>query len=1136
MQTKLSVFCDKFIEAGWLAAIITTPLFFNIYSSRTFEPDKLTLLRSIALAMAAAWIIKVLETAGRRPGAGEREPATDFQFFRTPLVLPTLLLVTVYTISTIASVTPRISFFGSYQRLQGTYTTLSYIVIFFLTLQGLRTREQIDRLVTTAILVSLPISLYGLLQRYGLDTLPWAADVSGRVASNMGNAIFVTAYLIMVIPLTMGRLVRSFSAILTEEEDLLANTILSACYVFILAAQVICALFAKSRGPWMGLMEGLFFFVLLLALIKRRRGLMLAAVGAALVLVAFLVVFNLPQSPLAPLRDAPYIGRMGRVFETERGTGLVRVLIWRGAVDMITFNPLRTIIGYGPESMFVAYKPFYPPELAHAEARTASPDRSHNETFDALVITGLIGFLAYMFVFVGIFYHGFKWLGLIRNDRQRNIFFGLSGAGGLASALFLWLWRGAEFIGVGLPLGIALGLAGYLVVSAFVFYEREKEAQGKAYQPLLISLLSGLMAHFVEIHFGIAIAATRIYFWVYAALMVVIGYYLRRRSVAEATAKRPKGRRSKRGKGRRPKSWAQTMDRGPAAIVASSFPVGMILATMGFDYISPQFTLAAKSYSMLWLFLITWALAGGIVLAEAALKRGRAKTVPHVSILLYALVSLGCLLVFHIAHSHQVSTLMALANLGDALGAANADANLIVVYYAVLFFLLLGMSGALMWRLRLPSQSWQRANWWIYPILTAGVVALIFTTNVNVIKADIIFKQADRYEGAGDWDTSIAIYRRAIELTPNEDYYYLFLGRAYLEKAKATSEPDQRAALFEESRKILERARQLNPLNTDHSANLARLYRTWGEMASDPAERDEKLNQALEYYRQATTLSPHTAQLFNEWGSLCFSMGEHEKALEKYQKSLSLDADYDQTYLLLGDLHLNRKELDEAVEAYKRALDLNPNLVQAHSALGYIYTQQDNLQKAMQENLRVLELAPNDYDSHKNLALIYRDLGRLNEAINEARIALELAPEGDKQSLKTLIAQLGGEQAPGSDEELIQTYLSQGQAYLAEKDFERAERVYLQVLELNPNVVQVYSALGYIYAYQGRLEESVEANLKVLELAPNDYDSHKNLAILYQQLERLEEAIAEAKSALELAPEGDKPALEDFIAQLEGQK
>ena len=58
MQTKLSLFCDTVIEAGWLIGLIIIPLFFNMYSQRVFEPDKLALLRSIALFIVTAWVIR----------------------------------------------------------------------------------------------------------------------------------------------------------------------------------------------------------------------------------------------------------------------------------------------------------------------------------------------------------------------------------------------------------------------------------------------------------------------------------------------------------------------------------------------------------------------------------------------------------------------------------------------------------------------------------------------------------------------------------------------------------------------------------------------------------------------------------------------------------------------------------------------------------------------------------------------------------------------------------------------------------------------------------------------------------------------------------------------------------------------
>jgi tetratricopeptide (TPR) repeat protein/O-antigen ligase len=1279
MQTKLSVFCDKVIEAGWLAAIVVVPLFFNVYSDRTFEPDKLTLLRSIALVMAVAWVIKTLETGNWKLKAGNNQPGTSFQLpaLRTPLVLPTLLLVTVYVLATIASVTPRISLFGSYQRLQGTYTTFSYIVIFFLALQGLRTREQVERLVTIAILVSLPIALYGILQHYGRDPLPWAADVTGRVASNMGNAIFVAAYLIMVVPLTLARVVESFSAILTENEGVTSNVILATCYVFILAAQLICIFFSQSRGPLLGLLAGLFSFVLLSLTLLRQRaedqtslnlsdvvkamatvvlgglvgfilgvmgGVLLGQVGffgsapdrtllsalgffvgiasgivcigflvilrkgwkwlwlawitEALVPVAFLIVFNLPGSPIASWRDLPYIGRLGRVFETETGTGLVRVLIWGGVVDMMTphepiqypsdqpdiLNPLRPLIGYGPESMFVAYNRFYPPALAHVEARRASPDRSHNETFDALVITGLIGFLVYILLFGSAFYHGYKQLGLVENSKQRNVFIALFLVGGLVAAIFLWLWKGAAFVGVSLPLGIALSLAGYLVVSAIMFYGRTKEQSGKGvgeqetkpptlrlgsgqasgYQFLLIALVSALLAHFIEINLGIAIAATRTYFWVYAALVVAVGYYLGTAdevvAVEEPEQSRRKRRRSQRSKAQVASgpSSHPSRQRG-SSVTAYSLLVGLILITMGFDYITPQFNIAAKGYSLLWLLVLTWLLGGAIIVALAGNKgRFRRGNWPLASAL-YTLISLGCSLFFFFIRTRQINPRITVASLDDLLRQANVVANGLVFYYVSVLLLLLAIAGMLLRGISLSSSFWRLRYAWLYPLLVAGGAVLIFTTNISVIRADVIYKHAKSYFEAGQYDASIALYRQAIKTAPQEDYYYLFLGSALLERAKQAPEtpaavpedisaarllsltPQQIANLGREdlliaSEAVLLEARRLNPLNTDHSANLARLNRTWGQIASDQAQRVEKMDAAIEYYRQATNLSPNNAQLFNEWGQVYFLLGDHEKALEKYRHSLSVDQEYDETYILLADLYLNTNDLDKAADAYSKALELNPGIVQAHSALGYIYSQQGNLQKAVEENLAVLELSPNDYASHKNLAILYQQLGRPDEAVAEAQIALELAPEKDKASLEAFTAQLSPEQPiASSDEELIQTYLAEGQNHLNEKDFERAEEAYAKALELNQNIIQAHSALGYIYALQGKLQEALEENLKVLELAPNDYATHKNLAMIYQQLGRLEEAITEAETALELAPEGDRPALEDFITQLQQQ-
>jgi len=380
-----------------------------------------------------------------------------------------------------------------------------------------------------------------VLQRYKIDPVPWGGDTSIRIASNMGNSIFVAAYLIMVFPLTIGRVVQSFSAILRDEGRMWSQVARATEYEFVAAIQLIALYMSGSRGPALGWMAGSFFLFLLLSLHWNKRWLTFGSIGAALALGIFLTIFNIPNGPLENLRSSPAIGRFGSLLDAESNSALVRKYIWQGTADLVAphapiqfpdgsgdrFNALRLILGYGPESMYVAYNPFYIPELAHVEKRNASPDRSHNETWDALVITGILGILVYLLLFSLVFYYSLKWIGLIVGKRQRNLFLALVAGLGIAGAIGLGLWRGIEYFGVGLPFGMLIGLLIYITFSAvFSSYTPPASTAEAARSLTLIFLIAAIVSHFVEINFGIAIAATRTYFWTYAALIVVVGYIL----------------------------------------------------------------------------------------------------------------------------------------------------------------------------------------------------------------------------------------------------------------------------------------------------------------------------------------------------------------------------------------------------------------------------------------------------------------------------------------------------------------------------------------------------------------------------------------------------------------------------------
>ena len=940
------------MEAGWLLALITVPLFFNVYSSRVFEPDKLALLRSLALAIAAAWLVKVLSEGGLRFEHLDASFKTVRGFLSFPLAAPVAALVISLLISTALSVTPRISLFGSYQRLQGTYTTLAYLVVFASVVANMRRRAQLQRLISVMIVTSLPVSLYGILQRFQLDPLPWGGDTVSRVSSTMGNPIFLGAYLILVIPVTFGRVVEAASGIVRQTATGARAIVRATIYVFIASMQLIALWMTVSRGPWLGFLAGSFFFFVLLTSYWHLRALTVGTVGLAAALGIFLIVLNIPGGPLEFLRDQPGIGRLGHVFETDQETGLVRVLIWQGTAQMMSphppleypdgrtdaFNAIRPLVGYGPEAMIVAFNRFYPPELGEVESRTATPDRSHNETWDSIATTGLIGLVAYLALFASVFYYGLKWLGLMQTPTQRNTFLALYAGGGVAGAVGLVVWRGLPFFGVGLPFGIMLGLILYLTVLA-LFMPGDSAARPDEWRAvLLISLIAAVMAHFVEIHFGIAVAASRTLFWACAGWMVVVGLNLLPVEQPESQPrKKTEGRRRRRTRAEEPAPWTGWL--------APGLVLGALLCVAGFDFVNNPYHLTAVgaivwqalttlpqyggvvSYAVLLIIGLTWLAGGLLVVAEAAGAdapedlRGWALGGGTV---LGAALAVGLAYWFWLAGIHAGITAQALNDEAALLRAIDRLNSLPTSLYVILLGIMLLAAFYLPEPTTLRRATGGAASlaaWLAVPLALAAVVT-VYSTNLRVIQADIIYKTADGFGKSNNWEVATRLFLLASDYAPNEDYYYLFVGKGYLQVANQLTAPDEQVKLVQEAEQRLLAAQRLNPLNPDHTANLGRLYRWWASVATDAADRTARAQKSNEYYARVLTLSPNSALLWNEWGAVQLGLlDDPAGALDKINHSLQLDPGYGNTYSLLGDYHVSlaRAAGDEATASAEYA-------------------------------------------------------------------------------------------------------------------------------------------------------------------------------------------------------------------------
>ncbi len=1092
MPTKLSRYCLGVMEAAWLAAVSVVPIFFNVFSSRIFEPDKITILRSLALLTLAAWAVKLVDEGGIRWKTDTKGTSLIRYLWSYPLIAPVIGLVFVYSISTIFSVTPSISFFGSYQRLEGTYTTFSYLVIFLSIIGNLRTRQQISRLVTTVIIASLPISLYGLLQHFQIDPIPWGGNVSTRIAANMGNSIFVAAYLIMVFPLTIWRIVESFRAILSDDEKSAtkgyASTqiIRATIYVFIAALELIAIYMSGSRGPLLGLMAGTYFMLLLFSIYWRKRWLTFSSIAIAILGAAFLAVFNMSAGPLEVLKTSPAIGRFGNLLNPESNSALVRQYIWEGTVKLVSihaplkfpngttdkFNFLRPIIGYGPETMYVAYNQFYQPELGQVEKRNASPDRAHNETWDSIVITGLSGLFVYLAIFGSVFYYGLKWQGLIKTKSNMFSFLACLVGGGVIGTIAMVILKGTEYLGVGLPFGMIVGLIMYLTLYALAHISSfENIAPRNPYIPLLIVLFSAVVGHFVEINFGIAIVATRTLFWTYAGLTLVVGFVLPKVIAPEpqpallevnnevkssqAGRKRDKlsATRSRRIADRNKRPIFGDLPDGFRMSLVGAVIIGIILATLGYDYVTNSTRTAsfigiiidsftrlpnknnALSFGILSLIIITWVVGVMLFAAESADQTEKYNW--HSKLWFLGLVSIATGVLFWILQAISLAALASysVTTIDELLTQVSNIGGLLTKYYVFIFlvFVLISFIIPDEWPAR--SVSSRPFSVILAPVLLLSVFSLANVSNLRVIDADITFKMADPFTKNGQLDVAARLYQKSLQLTPQEDHYYLFLGRVYLEQAKVTTTAADQDSLVNHAETDLKTAQSINPLNTDHTANLARLYSWWAGQATTSATRLERAQKASDYYATAVTLSPNNSTLWDEWAVLDLKLlNEPQLALQRLNQALALDQKYSFTQGLLGDYYLmvassasdskvKQQALTTAASYYRTAADVakpadtTPQSTYLES-LGNVLSLQAGLdpqnldrqlyQQAISAFQEAIDagLGSNDlWQVQQNIAKIYMQLGDKANAQYYASQALQSAPNTATSQIQDLISQ-----------------------------------------------------------------------------------------------------------------------------------
>lgn len=509
-RTALGRFAEGLLLGVALSALVTIPLYFNPRTQRVFEPDKI----AFAIALGCLALLALVLRAAERKGGPRASSA-----WREPILWAAVACGLALALGAALSVVPSVSVWGSYRRAHGLLAWGAWAALFAAVAcaaQEARGRERLTRLLMAA---SVPVSLYALLQRAGIDSIPWSQYGAGaleRAIGTLGNAIFLGAFLASVpILAAAGALEARASG---RSPRVLAG-------YGLVALLALLGLFAsQSRGPVLALLAGLGAFALLwLAGAGRAR----AALGLATFgLLSPLLVVGLGRSGL------PGLGRMGGLLEAGSRTARERILAWEALGRLALDDPPRALIGHGLESLPFVLPPFADPELARLLPEQVF-DRSHNLLWEWWVSAGLLGVAAFTALLLAAFHAAYRDLGWLRGPRDAATLV----ASGLGAGL---LGLGGAFLAGSAALAAVLAPAAFLIgLLAFGAWRglRAAAVHGAEREPpdvladraWLTAALALLVGYVVEGALGLPTAATA------ALLVLALGLLAARAALGRPT-------------------------------------------------------------------------------------------------------------------------------------------------------------------------------------------------------------------------------------------------------------------------------------------------------------------------------------------------------------------------------------------------------------------------------------------------------------------------------------------------------------------------------------------------------------------------------------------------------------------------
>ena len=262
------------------------------------------------------------------------------------------------------------------------------------------------------------------------------------------------------------------------------------------------------------------------------------------------------------------------------------------------------------------------------------------------------------------------------------------------------------------------------------------------------------------------------------------------------------------------------------------------------------------------------------------------------------------------------------------------------------------------------------------------------------------------------------------------------------------------------------------------------------------AQLDPKLDPVVQVLRSglnaALLTSDRAAQLTGA-GRTLVSVGAWTLAKRAFENAISADPRYASAWAWLGQA---KQVLQEGgLPELDHALSLDPNAAEIRGLRAVYFMREDRYAEARSEFEEAAGLDPRNPGWQVALGDAVARTGDVPQALEHYQRAIELSPRSSEywRALANFTVDYNyGVQETGLPAALQaralgedpQNEVTLGRIYFALGDFKTAEKIWIDLLESNPEIPSVHLYLGVLFLQQGNYDSAFEHLAQVVDLDP----------------------------------------------------